>query len=252
MGEVEPTVFLRLFYDGEGYSGWAKQPHRRTIQGELERALKISGAQPVRLGCASRTDAGVSALRQVVRVKYSGRLVPEALNRLLPPSVAVTHIASKASGPFGKRYLYLTGRKWVPSDRLRRALRVLESAQPVSRLFNKGGSAPSGGLQVSHMRLGGFIALVFEAPGFGWKEVRRTVGALDVVVSGSADPEEVLSLRAARPAEPLGLLLLEVSASADWRPVHSGLLKARHYLLSKIERAEWTKQKWLYAYDSLT
>ena len=46
---MEPTLnpesgFLRLridfSYDGTGFSGWAKQVDRRTIQGELEAALE--------------------------------------------------------------------------------------------------------------------------------------------------------------------------------------------------------------------
>ena len=66
----EPTLypesgFLRLridlAYDGTNYSGWAKQPDRRTIQEELESALAKITQTRVETVVAGRTDAGVHA-----------------------------------------------------------------------------------------------------------------------------------------------------------------------------------------------
>jgi tRNA pseudouridine38-40 synthase len=68
---------LDLAYDGTDFSGWASQPGRRTVEGELTAAL----AQVLRLDVgprlvvAGRTDAGVHARGQVAHVD----LPPEAL-----------------------------------------------------------------------------------------------------------------------------------------------------------------------------
>ncbi|HEY2042240.1 MAG TPA: tRNA pseudouridine(38-40) synthase TruA [Jatrophihabitans sp.] len=62
---------LDIGYDGTDFSGWAVQPGRRTVQGELEAALAtlFSGGAPPRervaLVVAGRTDAGVHARGQV-------------------------------------------------------------------------------------------------------------------------------------------------------------------------------------------
>lgn len=79
---------LTIEYDGTGFSGWARQPGKRTVQAELERALQILLRRPVALTVAGRTDAGVHALAQVA--SYEGDVARvEGLNALLPPDVAV-------------------------------------------------------------------------------------------------------------------------------------------------------------------
>src|SRR3954447_20277828 len=56
---------LDIEYDGGGFAGWARQPGRRTVQGELERALGTVLRREVALTVAGRTDTGVHALAQV-------------------------------------------------------------------------------------------------------------------------------------------------------------------------------------------
>ncbi len=67
----DPVVRLRLAvsYDGAEFCGWARQPQQRSVQEDLEsalrRALRIAGETPVRVAAAGRTDAGVHATGQV-------------------------------------------------------------------------------------------------------------------------------------------------------------------------------------------
>jgi len=82
----EPSIRLRLdvAYDGTGFTGWAKQPGIRTVQGELEAALatifRRYGDPPV-LTVAGRTDAGVHATGQVAHLD----LAPTQLKHLATP-----------------------------------------------------------------------------------------------------------------------------------------------------------------------
>src|SRR5215475_6404888 len=63
-------VRIDVGYDGSGFSGWARQPGRRTVQQTLEdalcRVLRLPEAPP--LTVAGRTDAGVHARGQVAHV----------------------------------------------------------------------------------------------------------------------------------------------------------------------------------------
>jgi tRNA pseudouridine38-40 synthase len=58
-------VRLDIAYDGTDFSGWAIQPGRRTVQGELTSALMTLLRAPIALTVAGRTDSGVHALGQV-------------------------------------------------------------------------------------------------------------------------------------------------------------------------------------------
>ena len=82
------TTRLTIEYDGTDFSGWARQPGKRTVQAELERALATVLREPVALTVAGRTDAGVHAMAQVA--SYEGP-VPrlEGVNAVLPRDVAV-------------------------------------------------------------------------------------------------------------------------------------------------------------------
>ncbi|HEY5790251.1 MAG TPA: tRNA pseudouridine(38-40) synthase TruA [Gammaproteobacteria bacterium] len=86
-------IALTLEYDGSDFSGWQVQPGRRTVQGELERALTQIADHPVQVTCAGRTDAGVHARGQVVHfdtgVSRPWHAWVMGGNSRLPPDVAI-------------------------------------------------------------------------------------------------------------------------------------------------------------------
>lgn len=85
---------LTLQYDGSDFAGWAAQPGLRTVQEELERALRTilgehdDAGAPLALTVAGRTDSGVHAWGQVASYRHEA-VDPQRLNSLLPPDVAV-------------------------------------------------------------------------------------------------------------------------------------------------------------------
>ena len=83
-----PTARLLIEYDGSGFSGWARQPGLRTVQGELEEGLARVLRREVQLTVAGRTDTGVHARGQVA--SHPGEpATARALNAVLASDVRV-------------------------------------------------------------------------------------------------------------------------------------------------------------------
>ncbi|WP_299050560.1 tRNA pseudouridine(38-40) synthase TruA [uncultured Nocardioides sp.] len=75
-------IRLDLTYDGAGFHGWAAQPGLRTVQGELEAALRtVLRHDDVTVTCAGRTDTGVHARGQVTHLDLPDGLLAEAAGR---------------------------------------------------------------------------------------------------------------------------------------------------------------------------
>ena len=109
---MEPTLnpgsgFLRFridfAYDGTNFSGWARQPELRTVQGAMEEAISGLTRSEVELVVAGRTDAGVHATAQVAhfdlpeRDKYGKEWRCEdlvyRLNRMLDEDIRINAIS---------------------------------------------------------------------------------------------------------------------------------------------------------------
>lgn len=105
--DAMPTIKLTLEYEGTAYAGWQVQPHQSTIQGQLEDAVFRITQQRTPVIGAGRTDAGVHALGQVASFFSQKILSPskwaQALNRYLPPDIAVLH-SEQVADSFHARY----------------------------------------------------------------------------------------------------------------------------------------------------
>ena len=87
---------LILAYDGAAFVGSQRQAKRRTVQGELENALRQLGWPGRTVTLAGRTDTGVHASGQVAAFDFEWNHAPErllaALNANLPADMAVSDI----------------------------------------------------------------------------------------------------------------------------------------------------------------
>jgi tRNA pseudouridine38-40 synthase len=103
---TEPTLypesgFLRLridlAYDGTNFFGWGKQPDRRTVQEEVEKAIGTVTQSKIDSIVAGRTDAGVHASGQVIHVDVPEGIDLEELgyklNRILDTDVRIMNIS---------------------------------------------------------------------------------------------------------------------------------------------------------------
>ena len=117
---MSATTKLVIEYDGTHFAGWAKQPEHRTVQGELEHALRTLLPEPVELIVAGRTDRGVHAWGQVA--SYEGPPPDlKGVNALTPADVAVLDATAAAPGFDARRdalsrtYCYRVLNRRVPS-----------------------------------------------------------------------------------------------------------------------------------------
>jgi len=87
-----------LEYDGRGFHGWQLQPGVRTIQGELERVIKLITREQgqLRVIGAGRTDAGVHARGQVAHVSLPEKIdlyrLQVSISSLLKNELAVKRL----------------------------------------------------------------------------------------------------------------------------------------------------------------
>ncbi|HXG15084.1 MAG TPA: tRNA pseudouridine(38-40) synthase TruA [Calidithermus sp.] len=243
-----PARVLRLVlaYDGTAYAGWQRQPDRPTVQGSLlEAAGRVLGPG-IRVTGASRTDAGVHAVGQVVSVRTDSALpveaVVRALNAGLPPDIRVLAAAEADAGfdarrsARGKRYLYLIDNAPVASPLLRRyawhvrrpldvpamraALGTVRGRHDFSAFCAAAGLDSSPvchvrAVHVVHRRRR--VAVVISADRFVHHMVRNLVGSAVAVGQGRREPGWLASVLASRdrrragPTAPAhGLTLLRV------------------------------------------
>ena len=122
---------LTLAYDGTNFAGYQIQPHQRTVQGVLQKALgKMAKVDAIHIDGSGRTDSGVHAFGQVVSFDFPIE-IPEqamlrAMNSLMPLDIEILK-AEFAPADFharysakGKRYMYRVarGRFTDPFNRL--------------------------------------------------------------------------------------------------------------------------------------
>jgi tRNA pseudouridine38-40 synthase len=240
------TVRLTLEYDGSGFSGWARQPGLRTVQGELEGAVATVLREPSQLTVAGRTDAGVHALGQVASFVSGAEIhedLPRRLNGIGPEDIAVI-AAAIADDDFDARrdaksrsYCYRVlarsapnpfenGRAlWWPHSLDREALNACAAALPGTHDFTA--FTPT---QTDHVRFerdiyaaawqqeGDILSFRITADAFMRNMVRILVGTMLDVANGRRTAENFQQLlkgahrsEAGDTAPPHGLYLESVS-----------------------------------------
>jgi tRNA pseudouridine38-40 synthase len=226
-----PTARLLIEYDGTEFSGWARQPGRRTVQDELERALcLLLRRETVPLTVAGRTDTGVHAAGQVA--SYTGEPArSDGLNALLPYDVAVVESSCAAPGFDARRdatsraycYRVLTRRSRSPHER-RRALHwpsrldrgaLRECARALAGTHDFTAFTPT---ETAHVRFerdvyaagwtegeGGLLEFTIEADSFMRNMNRVLVGTMLEVARGRRSVAEFSELLSGRPRAAAGI-----------------------------------------------
>ena len=221
-------IRIDLAYDGSEFSGWAKQPGLRTVQGDLEDALATVLRLPaVSVTCAGRTDTGVHARGQVVHLDVEGEVLTESagrirhrpvdalqrrLNGILRPDLRVRRVREAPDGfdarfsALWRRYAYriddaglidpLTRNhvlSWphpLDLDRMNRAADLLVGAHDFAAFCKRreGATTLRTLLELHWERRRGLAVATVLADAFCHNMVRSLVGCLIAVGEGRRDP----------------------------------------------------------------
>ena len=107
--------FLDISYNGEAYHGWQVQENANTVQGEVNRALRLLLSQEVKTIGSGRTDTGVHAIQQIAHLDTPLQLMDDfgyKLNAILPSDISVNdvyRVKSEAHARFdaiSRTYIY--------------------------------------------------------------------------------------------------------------------------------------------------
>jgi tRNA pseudouridine38-40 synthase len=227
---TEPTLypesgFLRLrldiAYDGTNFSGWAKQPDRRTCQELLESTISKIARFKVETVVAGRTDAGVHATGQVVHVDVPENLDLEDLtyriNRIMDEDLRITKISIAPPAFHARfsalrrsyRYKILDNNQVIPPlnradvapwyrtlnlDLLNEASALLLGSNDFAAFckFREGSTTVRNLEKFSWIRdSDGFLIADVVADAFCYSMVRNLVGAVVCVADGRFEPEWV-------------------------------------------------------------
>ena len=241
--------FITFAYDGTNFSGYQKQPRERTIQNELEKALKeINENKKVEVHASGRTDAKVHALNQKAHfdldIKITKEKLKKALNSLLPEDIHIKNV-EEVSDNFharynakGKEYIYkINMGEYNPLERnyvyqynnrldvteIERAMKYLEGTHNF-KSFTKTDEEKDDYVRtlsqtnlIRDLKDVNKITLVFVGTGFLRYMVRNMVGTLIEVGEGKRKSEDIITIlkeqnrtHAGKTAAPEGLYLKNV------------------------------------------
>ena len=221
-----PRFKLTIEYAGTRYSGWQIQKNARTVQGEIDRAVRVvTGRRDFELYGSGRTDAGVHALAQVAHLDVSTNVAADPLvrrvNDELPADInilaatVVPHRFHARHDAVARQYVYQIAKRrtafakpyvwWVKEpldvDLIRQAARSFIGLRDFKSFAagvaggsreNEGDTEEGASTLVMLERLdiveeGGLVLVVVEGSHFLWKMVRRIVGVLVEIGRGGLD-----------------------------------------------------------------
>ena len=218
-----PRLKLTIEYAGTRYSGWQIQKNARTVQGEIDRAVRsVTLRKDFELYGSGRTDAGVHASGQIAHLDVATPLPPETLRRRLNDELPadinilraeqVPHRFHARHDAIARRYLYQIARRrtafakayvwWVkdPIDaaRMRAAGQAFVGMRNFQSFAAKDDDEGSPGQtdrstlvlidRLTVVESGDLVLIGIEGSHFLWKMVRRIVGVLVETGRGALDP----------------------------------------------------------------
>jgi tRNA pseudouridine38-40 synthase len=205
---------LKFAYDGTKFEGYARQPSKTTIEGEILRAMKTLGIADD-LRSASRTDRGVSAAGNVIAIDtdFQAKAIIPALNSELEGiffhSQAVVQEEFNPRHAEQRWYRYVIPLEGAPSIKeLKKAARLFLGEHDFRQFSKKDTGNENTILAIDSIEFseqGEFIFVDIKAQRFLWELVRRMLAAILDMANGKLEPELVKEMLTGAAPHPRGL-----------------------------------------------
>jgi len=227
-------IALKIGYDGAHFAGSQIQPDKRTIEGELLKALKEVGAieneETADLSFAGRTDAGVHSSNQVISFYTSNprMALPRVLNSKLPNDLWAWAYAEVAADfdprrhAVSRKYRYILSADGYDISKMREAAKLFigeHNFLNFSKKDKKNQKSPVRNVEKLDIRSqGSVIRIDIEANSFLWNMIRKIVSSLILIGTGNRPIEWISQMldpenyeEGIEPASAYGLILVGVS-----------------------------------------
>jgi len=216
-------IAVKIAYDGSKFHGFAMQPDRRTVEGEIISTLVksgiIEGRKESKFQYASRTDRGVNALGNVISFNSRGNFlrVMERMKDVWVVGYAEVEESFNPRHSIAKTYRYYLYNRDYDVENMEKAVKLfigehdfssfarLDSRNPVRRIYS-----------ASMEEKGEMLIFNFRGKSFLWNQVRKMMGAIMMVGEGKINFEDIkFSLKFKKhisfpPAPPENLTLVDV------------------------------------------
>ncbi|PZD75218.1 tRNA pseudouridine synthase A [Acaryochloris thomasi RCC1774] len=224
--DTSKRIALVIQYLGTNFHGWQRQPNHRSVQAEIEQALKAITGCRIKLYGAGRTDSGVHAAAQVAHFETESPIPAHrwsnVLNKYLPVDIAIRGSAevpktwhARFSAQWRRyRYslytdprpnLFLRPFTWhyyykpLDVERMQAALAPMVGHHHLAAFHRAGSSRPHSwvDVQAAECRQAGqkdgysdaLVEIELQASGFLYGMMRLLVGMLVQVGRGVRSPE---------------------------------------------------------------
>jgi len=227
---------ITFSYDGSKFKGYQKQPRLKTVQGEIEKALKELSGKDISISGSGRTDAGVHAINQKAHFDLEMNItcdkLQKALNSFLSDYIYIKKVEEVSSdfharfnvsakeytykinmgeyNPIEKDYIYQYNKK-LDLVEMERALKYLEGTHDF-KSFSKADEEKEDFtrtiIQTNLIRnikdVNRFI-ISFLGTGFLRYQVRNMVGLLIEIGEGKRKSEDIIGILEAKDRRKAGI-----------------------------------------------
>lgn len=215
-------VYLKVAYNGREFHGSQSQPNVRTVEGDIVKILDTEGIKAINYGFLSRTDRGVSALSNILRLEVEDDLNLKRLTHSLEDIWVYGKTSKDLKFPLTKTYRYYLFDKGYNEDNISKGLSLFNGTHDFFSFSKYNGiDYTKRTIETSYRKEGLMYILEFKGNGFLWQMIRRIVGSVVDYVNGDLSENEIVSALKGEtklnvtPFPPDYLLLYDVETNCD-------------------------------------